>query len=355
MKSSPRGMTLLEVLLAVSIAAFLGVAIYQSIVIQYAQADGGREKAARAQLIRGVIGQVQRDMRNVFTGWQPVSKDAGSTSAAATAAGQSNDDDDDSSSGSSSKSSGSSTSSSSSSTATATTSEYDVPSGGIFGYSDAITIVVRRTPAGLNFDPGLVQASNPMPTSDLRLVRYWFGSPAAESGDTRTGLVRQEIGYVPDATAGDTSASGAKTELMAEEVRSLAIRYYDGYGWATEWSQTSQNGPQAVEVILGVVRPEYIPYLANPSVLATAEQNLQYYRIIVSSQDYTPPSDNSGASSSSSSDSPSSSGSSNQGSQGNPNGTGGGAGQGGGAGLGGGTGAGTGGGGGAGRGGGASR
>lgn len=335
MKPSPRGMTLLEVLLAVSIAAFLGVAIYQSIVIQYAQADGGREKAARAQLIRGVIGQVQRDMRNVFTGWQPVSKDAGSTSAAATAAGQSDDDDDDSSSGSGSKSSGSS-SSSTSSTATATTSEYDVPSGGVYGYSDAITLVVRRTPAGLNFDPGLIQASNPVPTSDLRLVRYWFGSPATESGDTRTGLIRQEIGYVPDATAGDTATSGAKTEVMAEEVRSLAIRYYDGYGWGTEWSQTSQNGPQAVEVVLGVIRPEYLPYLTNPSVLATAEQNLQYYRIIVSSQDYTPPSDNSGASSSSSSDSSSSSGSSNsggssnQGSQGNANGAGGGAGLGGG-------------------------
>ena len=305
---SPRGMTLLEVMLAMSISVVLAMAIYQSIVIQYAQADGGREKAARAQLIRGVIGQIQRDMRNIFTGWQPVSKDAGSTAdAAATAKKSTDDDDDDDNKSSSSGSSSSSDSDSSSSTASATTSEYDVPTGGVLGFADAVTLIVRRTPAGLNFDPALIQESSPTPTSDLRLVRYWFGAPAADSGDTRTGLIRQEIGYVPDATAGDNAASGAKTEVMAEEVRSVTFRYFDGSGWATEWSQSSETPPEAVEVVLGVVRPGKIAYLSNPSMVAAAEQDLEYYRIIVASQDMPAPNSASGDSGSSGSSSSSSS------------------------------------------------
>ncbi len=316
------GMTLLEVLLAVSISLVLALGIYQAVVMHYAQTDSGREKAARSQIVRGVLGQMQRDMRNVFTGWRPVSKDASQ-------AGDASDDpttgeeeqesaeqsDGDAEADEQPSSAPSSSSSSSSSSVTSSPSQFEVPAGGVLGLSDAVTLITRRTPAGLDFRPTISSGEVRPPVSDLRLVRYWFGSPGAETLDNRMGLVRQEINYVPDVTAGDDPLSGARTEILAEEVRAVQFRYFDGYGWLTEWSQTSERPPQAIEVTVALPRrldslpPATIsgssssPTPTTSTMSTSAVEDLEYLRIVVSSQDLAPPDESSGASSPSSSSS----------------------------------------------------
>jgi hypothetical protein len=190
----------------------------------------------------------------------------------------------------------------------------------VLGLPDAVTLITRRTPAGLDFRQAIPTDGSRPPVSDLRLVRYWYGSPGAETQDNRMGLVRQEINYVPDVTAGDDPTSGARTEILAEEVRGLQIRYFDGYGWLTEWSQTSERPPQAIEVTVALPRhisanpgpaptnlPPSSPSMPNLSTNG-APEDLEYLRIVVSSQDLAPPDDASAGSatpSTSSSSSPS--------------------------------------------------
>ncbi len=320
------GMTLLEVLLAVSISLVLALGIYQAVVMHYAQADSGREKAARSQIVRGVLGQMQRDMRNIFTGWRPVSKDASQAGDASDdpTTGQEEEESAEQSDGESEPStsasaSPSSSSSSSSSSVTSSPSQFEVPAGGVLGLPDAVTLITRRTPAGLDFRQTLSSGEARPPVSDLRLVRYWFGSPGAETLDNRMGLVRQEINYVPDVTAGDDPLSGARTEILAEEIRAVQFRYFDGYGWLTEWSQASERPPQAIEVTVALPRrlnslasapinsPPSIPAPTAGDFGSTAAEDLEYLRIVVSSQDLAPPDEASGASGSSSSSSSSSS------------------------------------------------
>ncbi|MBY0585717.1 prepilin-type N-terminal cleavage/methylation domain-containing protein [bacterium] len=331
-----RAMTLLEVLLAVSISLVLALGIYQSIVMHFAQAESGRQKAARSQIVRGVLGQMQRDMRNLFTGWQPVSKDAANAGDASDDPNNDSDDEDspeqkqadrssDSSSASSSTSSSSSSSSNSSSSVTSATSPYEVPAGGVLGLPDAVTLITRRTPAGLDFRPTALADGSQPPISDLRLVRYWYGSPGVETQDNRIGLVRQEINYIPDVTAGDNPATGARTEILAHEIRGIQIRYFDGTGWLTEWAQSSERPPQAIEVTVALPRdlsiaannspssasaPLNLPAPTGSPAVPLTEGDLEYLRIVVSAQDLPPPEDsNSSGSASSSSSSSTSSGS----------------------------------------------
>jgi type II secretory pathway pseudopilin PulG len=277
-------MTLLEVILAMGIAVILALGIYESLIIHYAQADAGRERAVQAQLLRGVLGQLQRDARNIFTGWRPVSKDAGSTGDASDQPVDGDEAPADEEAQAPAEAEETSTPQESSS-ASATPSDYEVPAGGVLGFEDAVTLIIRRTPAALDFRQNINTEAAPSPVSDLRLVRYWFGSPGAE-GDNRTGLVRQEIDYIPDLTAGDDPASGARTEIIAEEVRSLTIRYFDGYDWLVQWDRSHEKTPMAVEFIIGLAD--------NPAIASNSPTNndpLRYLRLVVASQDIAPPND----------------------------------------------------------------
>lgn len=270
------GFTLLEVVLVLAFMAVLALAVYQAVLVQSGLTEAGRRKVDRAQLVRGVVGLLQEDVRSVFSGWQAVSRDAASPGAGP----QSESEDDE------------EGSTSVAADATAYTasgepiSEYEVPAGGVLGYQDAVTLVVRRTTNGLDFRPNLAPDPNAKPKSDLRLVRYWFGSPGVDSTDTRVGLVRQEIDYVPDVTAGDDPAAGARTEIVAEEVRSIQFQYFDGSTWYSEWDQTRESAPQAIEVVLAIARPNTSQLLSPNS-----QEEIEIRRIVVAPFDVAPPRD----------------------------------------------------------------
>jgi prepilin-type N-terminal cleavage/methylation domain-containing protein len=270
------GFTLLEVVLVLAFMAVLALAVYQAVLVQSGLTEAGRRKVDRAQLVRGVVGLLQQDVRSVFTGWQAVSKDAASPGGAPQPESEEDEE--------------GATSAAVDETAVTASgepiSEYEVPAGGVLGYQDAVTLVVRRTTNGLDFRPNLAPDPNARPKSDLRLVRYWLGSPGIDSTDTRVGLVRQEIDYVPDVTAGDDPSAGARTEIVAEEVRSIQFQYFDGSTWYSEWDQTRESAPRAIEIVLAVAR-------LNPSVLAapSAAEEVEIRRIVVAPFDVAPPRD----------------------------------------------------------------
>lgn len=272
LRSRAGGFTLLEVILAVSIGLVLALAVYQALTLNYASMESGRERAGRAQLVRGVVGQIQYDMRNVFSGWRPVSKDSSASSSEAEDPIADED----------------SATPTTTTTDTSTISEYEVPAGGFLGFKDAITLVVRRATVGLDFSPAYQSGPDAPPKADLKLVRYWYGSPGIDSSDTRVGLVRQEIDYIPDVTAGDDPSASARTEIVADEVQSLSVRYFDGSSWLEEWGQTAERSPMAVEIVLGV-----LPRGVRPEDQARLQAPLEYLRLVVATSDVQP-SDDSG-------------------------------------------------------------
>jgi len=48
-----------------------------------------------------------------------------------------------------------------------------------------------------------------------------------------------------------------ESSILAKEVVTLTLRYYDGYTWLTEWdSVTQERLPRAIEVTIGFIQPE---------------------------------------------------------------------------------------------------
>ena len=117
-----------------------------------------------------------------------------------------------------------------------------------------MTLYVTKLPlesAGPRGDAGRI-------VSDVRRVTYWI----AENGG---GLCREEIkvatgqGVEPEiGPSGDLSAN-----LIAPEVKSLEVRYFDGSSWVDSWDArepgddgiTPRGAPRAIEIRLGILPP----------------------------------------------------------------------------------------------------
>src|SRR5207253_917962 len=95
--------------------------------------------------------------------------------------------------------------------------------------------------------------------SDLRRVTYWLGG----NGEP-LGLCREELRSV---TADDANAPlppnvpDEPSYVLAEEVKSLRFRYFDGTSWQDSWDGTApgpdgptpKGPPLAIEITLGVL------------------------------------------------------------------------------------------------------
>jgi len=226
------GFTLLEVLLASSIATLLFGALYVAMQVQLRQAAEGREVIEKATLARAVINRFTLDLGTSLTPprSKPKSKSTSSSSAA----------------------SNSTSTISTDTTATDTTAQMAeqlttaVPlQAGVIGESDRLVIFTSRVP-----DPKK-SASLPgqMIPSDIRRISYWLG----ENG----GLCRQEIGnFSGDAyyAARDHVLEDGKSDdqyVIASEVTELGFEYYDINGegaWVDFWDGTAL-GPDGMTPI----------------------------------------------------------------------------------------------------------
>jgi prepilin-type N-terminal cleavage/methylation domain-containing protein len=214
------GFTLLEMVLALAIAVLLMGAVYVALDVQLRVMQEGREVVERSTLTRALLQRITRDINSSLG---PTGSRKASTSTTTTDA--------------------------SADLIAAFTSSTNPPAFqlGIQGGSDTLTIYTCRAPS---FNPN---DETPEAVSDLRRVSYWI----ADGG----GLARYEQKLVTSDEAIDGSLPTGEEErkaIVADEVQSLVLRYFDGTNWTDTWdgSTLGSDGatpigpPVAVEVTL---------------------------------------------------------------------------------------------------------
>lgn len=299
MRARRGAFTLLELILATSIGVLLMAALYIALDTQLRFVDAGREAVEESVLARALLSRVGNDIAASLPPMLPppaASSGGGSSGSSGTGStgsggpGGSTGASNNSASGSAATSpTASSTPSSSSSPTTSMTSNLNGPvhfNLGLQGDNTRVVIYTKRVPREL--DPTVMDPNSVPLVCDLRRVTYWL---AGGSG-APVGLARQEIklvtsddqmGAIPPDVPDETSM------VIAEEVRSLEIRYWDGQTWQDSWDGTTTGGsanlpigpPLAVEVKIGVARVKSRSRQANPMMLDSSTSNGKIYRHVV--------------------------------------------------------------------------
>ncbi len=293
------GFTLLEVILATTIAVLLLGALYVAVDMQLRYAQDSREVLQESTLSRALFDRMDTDVSQVVGLCDPARFRLGASSTGTSLAGATADTGvssapSTSSSATSTSSSapstnGASPSASSSSSSTASSSSTTTDSGatpvvlplGVEGDSETLHLFLSRLPrealADLN-DPN----DTPPVVSDLRRVSYWL----AGGDGSPTGLARQEIPLVTSDDALQNLPPGIDNEesyILADEVRSLNFQYFDGTDWQDSWDSTTLGAdgvtpigsPRAIAVTIGVARPH------SPGGSQGDDSNLKTYRHVL--------------------------------------------------------------------------
>jgi prepilin-type N-terminal cleavage/methylation domain-containing protein len=267
------GFTLLEVVLATAIGVILLAALYVSFELYLSHIDRGRRQVEQGTLVRSIFDRMDADLGGCLNLSDPSryrmqQNQANSANSAnnANAATPTTTP-------ATTTPGGTSTNGGQTTGTGGITTNSVVLSLSVQGDSQTLFIYVSRTPRELY--PSDPNATVP-PVSDLRRICYYY----YDGGDGKRGLARQEI---KTATADDAwpgpagSPTGMPTppndlddgytKLMAEEVRSVAFRYYGdpgtGLDWQTEWDCTTLGAdgvtpigpPRAVEITLEIALP----------------------------------------------------------------------------------------------------
>jgi hypothetical protein len=250
--------TLLEVVLALSLAAALLGTLSTALYVHLQVVGTTRSQVEEAQLARTILQRIADDVRSAVR--QPSADDAGvedllgSTGSASAlsqgAAGGST-------SGGSSASGSSAASGSQSGDAQATQSDMSAPHtiAGLYGNQYELQVDISRLPRPDELGPLTADPTQPplaIVPHDVRTVAYYVrqGGVAGEIA----GLVRREMGRAAAVWAseqGDYTAAQASEVLLAPEVVGLELLYFDGTEWFPDWD-TELNGalPMAVEIRL---------------------------------------------------------------------------------------------------------
>lgn len=256
------GFTLLEVLMASTIALLLLAALYVSFDVVINQTDAGREEVDKNDLARAVVSRLTIDCVGVCG---PLPPKSGGSAQAATAAAAATGQTDPSTADPATGTGGTGTDTGSTSTdttadptVTAATTGGDIPFGaGLIGTNNTMTLFVSRVPLAL---VNREFAANGNQQSDLRRVTYYRGANG--------GLCRQERALVTadgvwnSADADRTDEAG---DLVAEEITEVLFQYFDGpsMSWVDSWdgTQLATDGksligpPRGIKITLTIERP----------------------------------------------------------------------------------------------------
>jgi prepilin-type N-terminal cleavage/methylation domain-containing protein len=274
------GFTLLEMVLATSIAVLLLGALYVSLDMQVRHMEVAREVVVQSTLARGLFNRLVSDI-SPSVGTPDPSRYRTSGTGAASSSGTSAATPT-SGSGATTDATGTTgtTGSSPTSDPTATTTPTPASSPTLLalqGDVTTLTLLVTRLPR----DPVARQGEEgPGAASDLRRISY-----ALPGGfDAPLGLVRQEItlltGEEPEIAAQDISDPASKL-ILAPEVKGLAFSYFDGTSWLDSWDssqlgadgQTPIGPPAAIAVTLQIARssaPEDVKTFRHVIAIPTA-------------------------------------------------------------------------------------
>ena len=351
-KTSSRGFTLLEVILALSLSAVLMAIIVTVLYVQARAVDSSRSGLDDARLAHSILKKIGDDLSGAIR-YEPVDTEAlksmslsnlaaaqlsatkntaaaaaaassgqggastgGTSSGSGTGAGSSGSSSSGSSSSGSSASGGSgattptggtsgssNSSSSSSDTSASDSSTTAIPQPGLVGDETSLKIDVSRLPrldeyAGIGSgDGGLA-----MPPCDVRTICYQLQT---SQGEQSGGLMKSELhraaALYADANGG-TNTISQNAQVIAPEVRSINFSYFDGGTWWPAWppttddTQTSPGLPLAVKVTLEIP--------AGAGSGKANEQDIRTYSMVVKLESggavtqVTPASDSSSSSSS---------------------------------------------------------
>ncbi len=275
-KEGRKAFTLLEVLLSAAIGVLLMAALYVAMNVQLDHAQAGREAVEQSLLVRALLRRMSNDITPSLAADPPANySSGGGSSGGGGSASPTNSSGNSATAGNSSGNASSPVNSTNNSSAAASTSS-TAPVLNLQGDSERLILWVSRISSDLS-----PLTTNPTVSSDLHRVTYWLAGGTAAP----LGLARQEV---KQATSDDALLTAPPdipdeaTFVIAEEVQSVAFRYFDGTYWQDSWDGTQANGPSnspigpplAVEITLTI---------AIPGAQAQAEDNagVKTYRHVV--------------------------------------------------------------------------
>jgi hypothetical protein len=306
-------MTLLEVMLALTLTAFVLVSISMAIDLHLRMLDSRRGDVERVQVARAVLKLIANDLRAAV---QPSPIDFSSLAAmaiesagggdlaalaeaaggdAGAAAGGGSDaggadmmglDD----AGVDLSGLGDATESASLDIATAETSP-SVP--GLYGNQFELQVDVSRLPR-VDEMQRMVAAMGELIDipSDVKTVAYYYHDPnnSLSSGDFRdaagnpqSGLVRRVLDRAVTLYASDNASMTSVQnvgEIIAPEIAGIQFEYFDGYQWLVEWDSNEMGGlPPAVRITVmmwpsGAAANGISPTVATPTASDSAASGL---------------------------------------------------------------------------------
>ncbi len=268
-RQSRRGYTLLEIILALAIAALLLAGLYFALYMQTNNTYSGRRLVERTGLSRAIISRIQND---ILASLGPVDTQLNSNPYANTTTPSSMSGTG--STGSSSSSSGNSGGSGGSGSSSQNAGQ--MFNLGLQGTSTQLSIYASRVPRealqALNPNNAAASGSNNSGSgngapaqpnqgvSDLRRITYWLSSSSPG------GLARQELLDVTSPSDIANLPPGISNEssyIIHPEVVSVQFQYYDGTNWQDSWDgtqvgsdgKTPQGPPVAVAITLTISLP----------------------------------------------------------------------------------------------------
>ncbi len=198
---SRRGHTLFELLLALGLSLVLLVAVYSALDLHWKYSAAGKEEMERMQLARAVLEKVALDIRHVAY----------------------RDSDE---------------------------------AIGLVGTADRLVLQINKRSLNqiwASANPNPTQAAT---TQGVRFVSWSITdhgrSNLIEVSRTTDGLVRRELDrFVPTPQLAQSQNDEEPETLLAEEVKAIKFRYFDGTDWHDTWTSSEMRRlPRAVEVAI---------------------------------------------------------------------------------------------------------
>ena len=284
------GFTLLEVIMATTIAVVILGALYVAVDLLLRHAQMSRDTIQDSTLERALTARMDADAAQVIGLSDPAryrfqagvdtvqaaSTTPGGATAGGTTAGAS------SSTGAASTTPATSATPSSTASMTSSNGSTDSPSSfgstsavtnsqgatnivlpfGVMGDSQTLHLFISNLPREIyssNASFVNADAGNTPPVGDVRRVSYWL----VGGDDSPGGLARQEV---PLSTSDDAlqnlppDVDNENSFIIADEVRSLQFQYWDGTDWQDSWDSTELGpdgvtplgSPLAIAVTIGV-------------------------------------------------------------------------------------------------------
>lgn len=279
-----RGVTLLELILALGLSVIVLGAIAWMLQLYLRAFDTRRTDIEKAQLARAVLKLIGDDLRSVVAHNAIDFTDAARLATGGTVPGldeeTSGDEDNDEDDGDADQPGDGAISDANASgeeeepkDLSADLTPSTIP--GIYGNQFQLQIDISRLPR--IEDLYATAGASDLP-SDVKTVAYYLAADVGPTDDTQSTLLADERAAQNSSAAsaqgwgrglmrraldrsvtqwavanGDTSRLDTQGQLVAEEVVALEFRYFDGTTWLTEWDTEASGGlPQAIEVAVAI-------------------------------------------------------------------------------------------------------